>query len=314
MKKLLIVPALAAAICLNAQSLSPQVIASSGSYFSNGSGSLSWTLGETMTETFIAGSSQLTQGFQQPDAVKVNINIQAFLSGPYNTASSQMDDGLRSGGYIPLIEPYTGLGFIHVGGGGESIAASVLSNTGNNAIIDWVFLELRNNLDDTDVLATRSALVQADGDIVDLDGTSAVEFNASPDDYYISVQHRNHLSIMSFSVIALGDAPVAVNFTDGSTATFGTGAQKDIGGTKALWSGDVIIDGIVKYAGGSNDRDPILVKIGGTVPTAIFLGYTQEDVTMDGTTKYAGLQNDRDPILVNIGGTIPTATLVEQMP
>lgn len=270
---------------LSAQSLSPQVIASSGGYYSNGSGSLSWTLGETMTETFTSGSPQLTQGFQQPDAVLVNINIKAFLSGPFNSGTAKMNDGLRSEGYIPLTEPYTALGYTHVGGGDETIAASVLTTTGNGAIVDWVFLELRNKLDDTDVLATRSALVRSDGDIVDVDGTSAVEFNVPADDYYISVQHRNHLSVMTFSTYALADAPVSIDFTDGSTATFGTGAQADLSGTDAMWCGDVTNDGIVKYTGSNNDRGPILVKIGGIVPTNTWLGYTQEDVTMDGITK-----------------------------
>jgi len=315
MKRLLIIPLLAAYPCLHGQSLTPQVIASSGGYFTNGSGSLSWTIGETITETFTAGSSQLTQGFQQPDVVKVNINIQAFLSGPYNTEFFQMNDGLRSGGYVPLTEPYTTLGYTHVGvGGGESIDASVLLVTGSNAIIDWVFLELRNNLDNTDVLATRSALVQADGDIVEVDGSSAVEFNIASDDYYISVQHRNHLSIMSFNAIALGDAPVVVNFTDGSTATYGTDAQIDVLGTSVMWSGDVTNDGIIKYTGSFNDRDRVLLEIGGLMPTNTTTGYKQEDVNMDGTVKYTGSENDRDIILVNIGGLVPTATVIEQMP
>jgi len=53
---------------VQAQSLSSAVIASSGGYFSNSSGSLSETIAEmTMVETFQATSGILTQGFQQPD-------------------------------------------------------------------------------------------------------------------------------------------------------------------------------------------------------------------------------------------------------
>jgi hypothetical protein len=43
-------------------------------------------------------------------------------------------------------------------------------------------------------------------------------------------------------------------------------------------------------------------------------GYRQEDVNMDGMTKYTGLNNDRDPVLQNIGGTVPTNVLTEQLP
>lgn len=56
------------------------------------------------------------------------------------------------------------------------------------------------------------------------------------------------------------------------------------------------------------------MAIGGTVPTATVVGYFQEDVDLDGLVKYAGTTNDRDPILVNIGGTVPTAGRIEQLP
>jgi hypothetical protein len=42
-----------------------QVISTSGDFHSNGSGSISFTIGESMTETFVGSGQQLTQGFQQ---------------------------------------------------------------------------------------------------------------------------------------------------------------------------------------------------------------------------------------------------------
>lgn len=47
------------------QSLSPEVVASSGGYYDNGTVSLSWTLGECAIETYQAGNNILTQGFHQ---------------------------------------------------------------------------------------------------------------------------------------------------------------------------------------------------------------------------------------------------------
>jgi hypothetical protein len=35
---------------------------------------------------------------------------------------------------------------------------------------------------------------------------------------------------------------------------------------------------------------------------------------MDGRVRYVGSNNDRDPVLVNVGGTLPTATRAEQLP
>ena len=83
---------------------------------------------------------------------------------------------------------------------------------------------------------------------------------------------------------------------------------------RQLWSGDTTFDGKLKYTGILNDRDPILVRIGGIVPTNTVVGYFGEDSNLDGTVKYTGTNNDRDPILVNIGGVVPTNTRLAQLP
>lgn len=50
------------------------VIASFGGIFSNSSNSLSWTLGECISETFISSENTLTQGFQQSLYVVTSID------------------------------------------------------------------------------------------------------------------------------------------------------------------------------------------------------------------------------------------------
>jgi len=59
--KLLILIFLLSASAMQAQ----QVMTTSGNYNSNTSGSLSWTLGECVIETYTSGNVVLTQGFQQ---------------------------------------------------------------------------------------------------------------------------------------------------------------------------------------------------------------------------------------------------------
>lgn len=66
MKKGILVIALFSASFVSGQSISPHVIASSGEFFSNASGSISWTLGEPMGETYAQTNNIVTQGFQQP--------------------------------------------------------------------------------------------------------------------------------------------------------------------------------------------------------------------------------------------------------
>ena len=87
-----------------------------------------------------------------------------------------------------------------------------------------------------------------------------------------------------------------------------------MGGVRCLWAGDASRDGVLRYTGTGNDRDLVLTRIGGSVPTLTAIGYHPEDVNMDGVVKYTGSANDRDPILVNIGGTLPTATRTALLP
>lgn len=243
----------------------------------------------------------------------VGIQPRVLLEGPY-AGAGLMNDALRSGGLIPLAQPYTGLGYSFVGGGSESTTAPVLAVTGNNAIVDWVIVELRSSSNPATIVASRAALLQRDGDIVDVDGTSAVAITAAAGNYYVVVRHRNHLGIMTATAQALSSSPLIINFTLAGTATFGTAARKDISGTQVMWSGNVDFNTQLAYTGSPNDRDPILQRIGGTVPTTTVSGYYSEDVNMDGLVRYIGDPNDRDPILVNIGGSVPTNVRVQQLP
>ena len=78
--------------------------------------------------------------------------------------------------------------------------------------------------------------------------------------------------------------------------------------------GNATRDQSLKYTGETNDRDPILSAIGGTIPTNTASGYLPMDTNLDGLVKYTGQDNDRDIILSNIGGSVPTETRTEQIP
>jgi hypothetical protein len=295
---------------LAAQTLAPSVVASAGGSGSAGGTTLNWTLGEMSVAPLANGSNMLTQGFHQADPLRVRLNVSALLQGPYNSGTGLMGDALRILPGFPLVEPYTALGYVHTGtGGGEVVAPTSLSITGNNAIVDWVVLELRSATNAATVLGSRSALLQRDGDVVDTDGTSAVAFVLPPASYHVAVLHRNHLGVMSLAPLPLLAGVNDLDFRAAATPTYGTNARKSITGTvpaEVLWAGDVTFNDVVKYTGSGNDRDPILARIGGNLPTNSVSGYWSEDCTLDGTVKYTGAGNDRDVILLNIGGSVPT--------
>ena len=291
-----------------------RVLSNAGGDFSTPTLQIQQTIGEAIVGTYTNSSIQITQGFEQPSQVLVKLQLFAFLEGPFNLAQDRMNDDLRDS-YLPLTEPYTALGFFHVNGGGETVNPSVFfATTNNTSVVDWVFLELRDKDNPTSVVSTRCALILQDGSVVDIDGLSDVRFQASPNEYYIAIFHRNHLAAMTLNTFALSSTTVLINLSDGSAPAYGVNGLKQLGSSYALWAGDVSNDGVIKYSGSNNDRDPILVEIGGTIPTNTSNGYLLEDVNMDGTTKYSGSNNDRDPILVNIGGSIPTNTRIEQLP
>lgn len=246
----------------------------------------------------------------------VLVRPKVLLGGVAGASTGTMSDALRNGGLLPAMDPYPELGYTHVNGPAGSLSPGVLGLAGNNAIVDHVVVELRSSANAATRLATRHALLQRDGDVVGLDGTSPVMFAAPNGNYFVAVRHRNHLGVMTATVRTLNTVTATtVDFTLPATATWGTNAQFAIGGRMLLWPGDGDFNGTVKYTGTGNDRDPILQAIGGAVPTATTTNvYDPLDVNLDGTLKYTGLGNDRDPILQTIGGTIPTAVRYQQLP
>ncbi|MGB4850615.1 MAG: T9SS type A sorting domain-containing protein [Saprospiraceae bacterium] len=92
MKKIPIILLLAACVWQSrAQSISPQVIASSGGFYNNAYGMLSFTTGEmSAVETYTSPSAILTQGFQQTWDIGTYITehpMQDFSFGIYPNPS-----------------------------------------------------------------------------------------------------------------------------------------------------------------------------------------------------------------------------------
>ncbi len=260
--------------------------------------------------------------YRDPDPFAF-VKLKAFLQGSLVTATGLMKDDLRTTldtdgkPLLPLTEPYTGLTapngtkpFVHLGSGGETIQPSVLAVTGPDAIVDWVFLELRSKLNPASRLLTRAALIQRDGDIVDIDGVSPVLFKAKTEDYYVVLRHRNHLGIMTSAPITVtrikANAPF-VDFTNPSTVVHGTNARKIMGNYRALWSGDANMDGRIVYQGSGADRDHIFFDVfldpENTNNSFNFIGhgYKTSDTDMNGKYIFQGSGNDVDtPIFFNV--------------
>lgn len=210
----------------------------------------------------------------------LKISLKVFLQGAYT--SGLMNDNLRTSGLMPLTEPYTGLGFSQVGGGAEMIDAAVLTSTGNDAIVDWMFIELRDKADKSIVLRSQDVLIQRDGDIVGLDGKSAINFaGMAEDDYYIYIYHRNHLGIQSAGPMSIARMETSHDFSSALSQAWdnplisSNDAMVDLGsGVYGLFRSDVNLDGKVNVV-------DFLISKNNSTPNQSSV-YAIGDVNMDG--------------------------------
>lgn len=251
----------------------------------------------------------------------VMVAAKVFLGAIYDEGLMLMDDQLRSAGLIPLTQPYGGAEYPDFAyTGTETTTTAALSSTNNNAIVDWVLVEIRDSVNPVNILARKAALLQRDGDIVDVDGTSPLLFaGLSADHYYVAVRHRNHLGVMTQNAVALSLMSTTIDFTLASTPNYQlsgiTGSahaqQARSGGKRALWpgnmgsvmnSGDVII-----YQGPNSDVDETYFRVLLDGNNTLFLPnyivphvYERTDANMDGMIIYQGSSSDSETVFFTI--------------
>ena len=164
----------------NAQSLSPSVITTAGTYYSNGNVSLSSTIVEPFHSTLQNGNLILTQGEQQPYLLLRILNLKAFIEGFY-AGGGQMNAVLYNE------DPFT-----------------YPSN-----YCDSVTIELRN--------ATMPfSLVDSKDVILLTDGSAEVQFsdNVALGTYFIVLRHRNTIETWSKNPILFNGNLVLFDFSN----------------------------------------------------------------------------------------------------
>lgn len=295
-------------------------------------------------------------------SIKVRVYLEGALMQNGNTFSSftglpLMRDDLRVSpftgeNYIPASDPYTfehdpyvntPLQFLKLGPGLLSKnltildSAAVFSVTGDNAIVDWVHVELRSKDDYTLPIATRSGLLQRDGDVVDLDGVSDLRFDGiSADSFYVVVKHRSHLAVMSNVVVY----DQLVDFTDPEFPVFNFTTELDenfdytglsqnanvVSGYTALWAGDFDSNGKVKFTNPGDDVNILFLDVLFSSPDFLInynnaIGYYTGDYNMNSKAKYTNPDDDVNYLFsqvllypLNTGFLSNFNGLVEQVP
>lgn len=314
------------------QQLERQVIGTTGETISNTDVMLDFTVGETIVGDVSNTSISLSQGFHNTFvSLGIKINPVVFLQGamlnPTAGEENLMRDDLRQL-FLPIKSPYA-----------DAITCDVsvfieggVSGTGaiDDNIVDWVYIELRDKNNISNTLVGRSALLQRDGDIVDVDGVSNLTIETSADDYYVVIRHRNHLGIVTASPVSLSANAITVDFTNANNQiTWGNNAQTTLGPSSnitTMWAGNVNGDNRIQYSGTTPDSPQILATVLNhpgnflNFPTYTINGYNINDIDMNGKTQYSGTNPDTPIILQNTLShpgnflNFSTYSIIEQLP
>ena len=264
------------ALTVTSQTIYKSSIDSGGAISSNGNIQLMYTIGEVNIQESSAGNIQLSEGFISAQLL-IKINPKIFLQGPYNTSS--MFDDLRMASSIPTTSPYADM---------RTCDASVFTVTGNDAIVDWVWIELRDSADRITVVKSTSALLQVDGDVVDTDGVSSLTINVPSGNYYIMISHRNHLGVLTASTVSLAGGTTSVDLTGDSALVEGSanGIANMGDGSFALYAGDFSGDGQIQ----NSDKNAV-------EPLRGISGYSNADIDMNNQVQNTDINSVLNPNL-----------------
>ncbi len=210
--------------------------------------------------------------YLDPNCLDLNIAADALLQGPYNSTAALMNDDLRTANRIPLTSPYND--------GATVTGIDIFDNADDDDdIVDWVQIELRKSSDITEVLTTASALIQRDGDIVAPDGTSDVTISGTGGDYYISINHRNHIVAATVVALTLSATATVIDFTVVANVTGGINAVAEVSAGKyALFAGDADDNNRIQ----TEDYNAAATRIGQS-------GYFRSDTDMNGEVQITDL-------------------------
>ncbi len=272
----------------------------------------------------------------------LNVKLQGAMPalGRDLTDAVLMNDDLRSKNLLPRVSPYEDFyvldslntvvpAFVHVKRDSvlEEIpqpdSAAVFGSTGfvgadpGNAVVDWVFVEIRDGSKLDSIVTTRAALLQRDGDIrdhrvftdprkMDADGYAYLTFDSTlAGDYYVSVRHRNHLGVMTNDAGLFSPIVTRVDFSHKDFNALGIHSERmNFDSTEQyLWAGDVTSDRKIIYQGPGNDVDEMFFRViaepnnTDLLDNYIVPGYYRTDYNMDGNSIFQGPRNDRQMLI-----------------
>lgn len=171
--------------------------------------------------------------YQSNTDSKISFFAKVFLGGAFR--ENTMVNFLERKNDIPKLQPFANPPWNYQG-------VESINNPPENTV-DWILVELRDHL--FNLKARKAALLKIDGLVADLDGFSPISFERSSNEqYYIVLKHRNHLSIMSRTKVALSSNTITYDFTTSQEKAYGESSMELLSNGKfGMIAGDSNQDG-----------------------------------------------------------------------
>lgn len=233
----------------------------------------------------------------------VRLQLKVGLQGAYKS-NGLMHDDLMVHGLIPLKQPYRNKHFDYYGD--ETLADVVMNASGEDAVVDWVLLELRDPDESGSVVHNQALILQRDGDIVDPStGLDTLNISLEQGGYIVGLRHRNHLGVMTAEPLLLNDTATLLDFTSKQTLVAGEDGRAEVNGRMLLWVGDLQHDKRIITQGPGSDANSVYEGIlsnknnTGYNMNFQFSGYNPLDLNMDGRIIFSGPNNDATLLFAN---------------
>ncbi len=234
-----------------------------------------------------------------PDCATIDISL--YLEGAYDTQTGQMRTTLNTIRAVlpgmtgnPIAgQPYNNSTWNYSGAEGSGWTDADYDQT----VVDWVLVSLRTEVAKTTQVHQFAGLLHTDG-TVSFPG-ECLTTNQLTSSYYIVVEHRNHMAVMSPSKVSLVNRALSWDFRlANSYAIGGSGAKELSTGIWGLFAGDCNqLEDVVSYDINGKDKSSWLLDNGR------FGVYLTSDIDMNGDVNGA----DKALWLLNNGvfGSIP---------
>ncbi|MEZ5538145.1 MAG: hypothetical protein R3F02_21260 [Thiolinea sp.] len=240
-----------------------------------------------------------------PAAKPVRLSISMALQGAFNGTS--MLATLAEKRLLPMQEPFSQWAVYSHHSANEQLNIELLQPTGEQALVDWVLLELRDANDPARTLDSKAALLRVDGQVVDAaTGDPQLSFIQPAGSYFVAVRHHQHLGVMTREPQVLSGTAVNIAFNDPQTAIWGDHARVEINNQALLRTGDVNHDGRIVAQGPGNDANAVQATVLLDKDNLLFnnnfiaLGYSSSDLSMDGKSIVSGVGNDLNLLITNV--------------